>query len=122
VNKTFLSGFFITFLFLVSSFFVPVNRTQASTGAPYFGGIVTVEYACNTGLLVYVKDNISVVPPVSVVVPYMWLWGELPFLSYIPPHPGQELLGIALPVTVPCILGYVPIGAGFPIVYHGSSL
>lgn len=90
---------------------------SAATGFS-FGGRVTAEYVCNTGLLVYLKSS----APPFLVFPVMWLWGELPFLSYIPPHPGQQLLGVAAPATVPCVLGYVPIGVGFPIEFHGSSI
>ena len=113
-------------IFIISTFFlfcaIPFTEIHASiVGVPYFGGIVTAEYTCNTGLLIYVKDAIST-PPFFSIVPYMWLTGELPFLSYIPPHPGQELLGTALPMPMPCILGYIPIGFGFPIIYHGSSI
>ena len=101
---------------------LPQAAAQASVvGVPYFGGLVTAEYTCNTGLLIYVKDAIST-PPFFQIVPYMWLWGELPFLSYIPPHPGQELLGAASPTAIPCVFGYIPIGYGFPILYHGSSI
>jgi hypothetical protein len=80
-----------------------------------FGGKVTVVYPCNTGLLVYIKS-------IKGIIPLMWLWGELPFLSHVPPHPGQYILGRAFPTPVPCILGIIPIGVGFPIIYHGSSL
>lgn len=91
--------------------------TFAATGLS-FGGRVLYEYTCNTGLLVYIKSS----SPPYAVLPVMWLWGELPFSKYIPPHPGQQLLGVMAPAVVPCFLGYVPLGVGFPILFHGSSI
>jgi hypothetical protein len=83
-----------------------------------FGGRVTFEYYCNSGILAYIKSS----SPPYLTLPIMWYWGELPYSSYIPPHPGQLLLGIITPATVPCIVGYYPIGYGFPIQFHGSSI
>lgn len=80
-----------------------------------FGGLVTAVQPCNQGLLVYLKTATG---PMA----YMWHWGQLPYLSYIPPHPGQYLLGVAIPITEVCMLGYIPSGVGFPIKFHGSSL
>ena len=94
---------------------LPAITFAAVTGVS-FGGIVTAVQPCNTGLLAYVAS-----PKPPYVTPVMWLWGELPFLSYLPPHPKQQLLGKLAPVTVPCVLGVVPYGVGFPIIYHGSS-
>ncbi len=103
----------ICVVFIVLGLISPFHVSRAA-GVP-FGGLVTFEYVCNTGFLVYVATA-------KGVIPFMWLWGNLPFASHIPPHPGQYLLGMASPTPVPCILGYIPIGAGLPIIYHGSSL
>jgi hypothetical protein len=80
-----------------------------------FGGQVVSIQPCNTGLLVYIRTAYA-------VQPFMWFTGELPYSWYIPPHPGQWMLGMYSTVVVPCILGIIPMGAGFPILYHGSSL
>lgn len=80
-----------------------------------FGGMVTAMYLCDTGYLLYVNV------PLQGVQPFMWFWGELPYAWWVMPHPGQYLLGMAAPATVPCVLGIYTIGAGFPIVYHGES-
>ena len=103
----------LVLFFLTSS---PIITSAAVVGIP-FGGVVTAVQPCNTGLLAYVKS-----PKPPYVFPVMWLWGELPFRSYIPPHPGQFVLGKAAPVTAPCFLGFIPYGVGFPIMFHGSSL
>jgi len=120
--KRFFSRLIVATVFLLIIFVLPKTKIQASVvGVPYFGGLVTGETVCDTGLLIYVKDAIST-PPFFEVVPYMWFTGELPFMNHVIPHPGQELLGAALPATIPCIVGYIPVGYGFPIVFHGDSL
>jgi hypothetical protein len=80
-----------------------------------FGGRVTAIQPCNTGILAYLATARG---PLSV----MWFWGNLPFASYLPPHPGQYVLGRAGTTIAPCVLGTVPYGGGLPILYHGSSL
>ncbi|HVU06508.1 MAG TPA: hypothetical protein VHC46_04755 [Thermodesulfobacteriota bacterium] len=109
----------VVFLLLLA-FAAPFSFPDAAFAAPglSIGGTVLFQYVCNTGLLLYIK---SATPPYAVM-PLMWLWGELPFSKYIPPHPGQQILGVAAPTVVPCVLGYVPIGVGFPILFHGSSI
>ena len=79
-----------------------------------FGGKVTSITICNTGELVYVLTS-------KGIIPFMWFAGELPYLNHVPPHPKQELLGKALSVPAPCIVGVVPVGVGLPIVFHGES-
>jgi hypothetical protein len=86
----------------------------AVTGIP-IGGLVTAIQPCNTGILAYVLT-------MEGVVPVMWFWGNLPFLSHIPPHPGQYILGDGGTAVAPCVLGVIPYGGGIPILYHGSSL
>jgi hypothetical protein len=80
-----------------------------------FGGRVVSIQPCNTGLLAYLKTS-------KGPMPVMWFWGELPFLSYIPPHPGQQMLGKVGTALSPCVLGSVTYGAGLPVLYHGSSI
>lgn len=80
-----------------------------------FGGRVTAIQPCNTGILAYLATT-------KGPLPVMWFWGNLPFPSYIPPHPGQLMLGKMGPTPVPCVSGVVPSGAGFPILFHGSSI
>jgi len=84
-----------------------------------FGGIVIGQLPCTKpvpGFLLLIKT------PSTIVVPYLWAVGNLRFLSYIPPHIGQHILGMALPTPVPCIAGIIPMGVGLPIIYHGSSI
>lgn len=106
-----------TLVIVLAVVFLFTSLTIAYAAVPVpFGGLVTMIQPCNTGLLVYVLT------PLTGVIPFMWLTGELPFLMYVPPHPGQWLLGMAVAVPVPCVLGIVPYGAGLPIIMHGSSL
>lgn len=81
-----------------------------------FGGLVTAIIPCNSGELVYVLE------PFFGVIPVMWNTGELPFLMHVPPHPGQEMLGMLGTAFEPCIIGAIPTGGGLPILYHGESL
>lgn len=94
--------------------FVPlVARAQVP-----FGGKVVAQLPCNTGSLLYVATS-------KGPLPFMWLTGNLRYLSFTPPHVGQEMLGVAATVAMPCVLGVPPfaviLGAGLPIIYHGSS-
>ena len=68
------------------------------------------------------REFLLIKTPSTIVVPYLWAVGNLRFLSYIPPHIGQHILGMALPTPVPCIAGIIPMGVGLPIIYHGSSI
>ena len=79
-----------------------------------FGGKIVSQNVCNTGMLIYVKSAVA-------VKPFMWFWGNLRYSSHIPPHVGQSVLGLAGPTPAPCVLGSIPIGAGLPILFHGSS-
>ena len=79
-----------------------------------FGGLVVFTLPCNNGFLLTVLQFTG--PQF-----FMWNFGELPYLMFIPPHPGQNVLGMALPAPVPCILGLHPQGFGFPIIFHGES-
>jgi hypothetical protein len=94
---------------------VPALMTRAAVPLP-FGGLVTAVTPCDEGLLTYVLT------PLTGVIPLMWLWGELPFLMYIPPHPGQELLGWTATVPIPCTISGIPYNGGLPILMHGSSI
>jgi hypothetical protein len=107
--------FFFMLIFLAAPFSFCLAATTPTT-LP-FGGMISYEYVCNTGLLLYVLQ-----PTAKIPIPYMWYWGELPFLTHVPPHPGQELLGMSSATAVPCVLGYYVIGYGLPIIYHGSSI
>jgi hypothetical protein len=109
------------FLVVISmTFLLSIDVEAATSIARPFGGTVTAMQPCNTGLLLYIRTaNLTWG---FNVVPYMWFWGNLPFLSKIPPHPGQNMLGMVGPTPVPCVTGFVPTGAGLPILYHGASL
>ena len=104
---------FVCVVALVGTLVTPIMFAQAAL-LP-LGGQVTTVQPCDTGLLLYVKTFTG-------VIPVMWLWGELPYMMHVPPHPGQYILGQDSPTPVPCFLGFVPYGAGVPIVFHGDSI
>jgi hypothetical protein len=80
-----------------------------------FGGQVIFEIPCDTGLL------LTVLEPGAGAQELMWNYGELPYLSFVPPHIGQWLLGMTgLPEV--CAVGPLTIGIGNAITFHGSSL
>ena len=88
--------------------------SSSSGGMVPFGGRVTMTRSCNSGLLVTVQEA-------TAVNDYMWMSGNLKYLSYTPPHVSQYLVGQSAKSKVPCILGYVKIGSGALIIFHGSS-
>jgi hypothetical protein len=90
-------------------------KANATIGTIPFGGQVVSIQPCDSGLLLYLKGFWG-------ITPYMWTYGDLPYLMHVPPHPGQYMLGAALPAMVPCVLGILTVGTGFPIIFHGSSL
>lgn len=112
----------LTIFILTGSFFVAPRVGAITACAPVglcFGGVVTAVFPCDTGLLAYIAEPL----PAGVgatVLPYMWIWGVLPFANYIPPHPGQFMIGYATGFMV-CFVGIVPIGGGFIITGHGGS-
>lgn len=83
-----------------------------------FGGKIVTQFPCNTGFLLYIQSS-------KGIVPLMWMTGNLRYESYVVPHVGQQILGVAASAAAPCVLGVPPFatyfGAGAPIVYHGSS-
>ena len=80
-----------------------------------FGGFVTITKPCDEGFSLEVETAYG---PMKV----MWLWGELPFLMYVPPHIDQEMIGDLSPVPAICTIGGIPYDGGLPIIMHGSSL
>ena len=102
-------------LLLISFFSVIPFFSYATTVSPFFGGQVVMQQPCNNGLLLYVKTLIG-------IKPLLWTAGELPFLMHVAPHVGQYMIGMSAIATVPCTLGPVVVGAGYPIIYHGESL
>ena len=100
----------------IALFIAQAAYAQSVTGIP-FGGRVTAIQPCTTppGILAYVLTA-------KGPFPVIWFAPNLPFLSHIPPHPGQYLLGTAASAPITCIFGFVPYGVGFPILYHGSSI
>lgn len=106
------SKYFFVLLVLIIVFAPIILNAQTLP----FGGQVTYTQPCNTGLLLYVLQ------PLKGVQTYMWFTGNLPYLMRTVPHIGQNLLGMASPGPVPCVLGTIPMGSGFPIIYHGGSI
>jgi hypothetical protein len=90
-------------------------------GLPFsFGGeVVSINY-CIHGAV-----NIIIKPAGFFDVSYVW--GVPPETISVPPAPpikiGQQVLGIALPVPVPCIgFGlHPPIWYGWQVIYGGAS-
>lgn len=78
-----------------------------------FGGLIGFVQPCNTGYLLTVGT-----PRPGF---YMLMPGSLVF-AYRVFVPSAWILGIAAPATVPCVLGKIPMGAGFPIIMAGTSL
>jgi hypothetical protein len=88
----------------------------STPGLISFGGRVLMIQPCNSGMLLTVQE------PVNGMRQYMWFAGNLPYMMRVPPHPGQNIIGKAAIAPIPCILGIVGMGAGFPILYHGDSI
>ncbi len=88
------------------------------TESPFvpFGGFVSFMHLCNNGALIFVAPGIPpAVPAWFMITPATIHWSY-----YLFPHPGQQVLGKALPTIVPCFIGDAFIGAGFPIVDYGE--
>lgn len=83
-----------------------------------FGGMIYNLTRCVNGVLVELG------PP--SFDSYMWLADSSFSYSYGPPVvEGQWLLGMAFDEAyclVPCHAGLCPIGSGWAIIYHGSSM
>ena len=92
--------------------FVPL-RAEAQSVFPPFGGAILTVKPCNTGLW------ITIGPPNPGS--FMIMPGTILYL-YDAFHPVAETLGLYDPVTVPCVVGVVPIGGGFHVVMVGTSL
>jgi hypothetical protein len=92
--------------------FIPL-RSQAQSVLPPFGGAIITVVPCNTGLW------ITIGPPTPGS--FMIMPGTILYL-YDAFHPIAETLGLYDPVTVPCVVGVVPVGGGFHVVMVGTSL
>lgn len=104
--------FAVAALMLVS---IPIlANAQVDDGLLHFGGSVVWEVPCDDGLLLTVEQFTG--PQY-----FMWNYGELPYLMFVPPHIGQNLIGAADYVPSECWLGDEYMGYGFPIVGHGES-
>jgi len=92
-----------------------------------FGGTITNVTYCpdqiNSGVLVWL---LIIDEPMLGPQPFIWFIGELPFMMYVVPHVGQNLIGMATPTTINCTLRGSPMipsfPRGFPILFHGESL
>tara|TARA_B100000686_G_scaffold320640_1_gene372516 strand:+ start:1188 stop:1556 length:369 start_codon:yes stop_codon:yes gene_type:complete len=86
-----------------------VSQTPASF--PMGGKVLTV-LPCNTGIL------ITTGPPTPGV------WMDLPIALFgykVPTMPGLNILGKSSTFVEPCFVGPVPTGAGFRLMYSGTS-
>lgn len=102
---------------MVATLFFSFPAGAQATGI-YFGGWDVMQVQCNSGYLITFKSAEPAFKPSKI----MWNWGELPFLAYVPPHPGQSMIGFLAPVPEPCFLGKVKIGEGLPIEFHGENI
>jgi len=91
-----------------------VANAQAA-GIP-FGGPVTITIPCDGGMLVTVGPPV----PTTIFVSVAFMATPLFFL-YRALHTGAFWLGLYEPVPIPCIVGLVPIGAGFNVIMAGTS-
>lgn len=89
--------------------------TLAFVPIPLGGKVITTK-PCDEGLLLTLKTS------KGITGPFMWIWGNLPYLSRNIPHINQNILGMAKSVPVPCTISGFPYAGGLPIIYHGSSL
>lgn len=107
--------FFVAMLAFIV-IFVPTLHVAAFANMP-FGGMVKSIEPCDDGLLLYVRTF-------KGLLPFKWEYGQLPYMMHIPPHPGQNLLGMGMSsyIMSPCFVGPEYIGQGFQILYHGSSI
>ena len=115
VKKLLFSGFIIVFLVIgtaVGFFHIPKQAQAQSVVLPFGGTMITV-VPCNTGLW------ITVSPPVPGS--FMIMPTTLIYLYYLF-HPGALALGGYLPITIPCVVGVVPVGGGFKVIEVGTSL
>lgn len=95
---------------------VPLS-TSAQVG-PFisFGGhVLSINY-CTHGAV-----NIIILPAGGFPISYVWQAG-IP-VGLPPTHPGQQVLGLALPVPVPCIgFGtHPPVWWGLQVFYGGTD-
>lgn len=82
-----------------------------------FGGrVISINY-CTQGAV-----NIIILPAGFFPISYVWQAGTPVGLP--PTHPGQQVLGLALPVPVPCVgFGtHPPVWWGLQVFYGGTSL
>lgn len=96
--------------------------TFAQTPFISFGGrVLSINY-CIDG-----KVNIIILPAGTFPISYVWSLPPATITAtppFVPPtHPGQQVLGYAVPVPVPCIgFGtHPPIWYGLQVLYGGAS-
>lgn len=92
--------------------FVPL-RGEAQSIFQSFGGPIITEVPCNTGLW------ITVGPPNPGS--FMIMPGTILYL-YSAFHPAAQTLGLYSLVTVPCVVGIVPVGGGSQVMMIGTGL
>jgi len=97
---------FLLVLFTLLLTYSNFATAQVAIGSPVgglpFGGIPILISPCNTGFLYVVINPMGVGTGL-----YMF---PLPLL-------GPQVLGLFVPAPIPCILGIIPMGFGFPAIY-----
>lgn len=117
IKKLLFSGFIMAFLVIGTAygFFHFPERAQAQTELvlrPSGGPIITV-VPCNTGLWITVGPP----GPASLMI----MPTTLVYLYKIF-HPAGLVLGGYFPITIPCVVGVIPVGGGFKTMIIGTSL
>ncbi len=101
---------------------VPFTAQAALSPWVYFGGrVLTINYCINGAVQFVIKP--------AGVFPITYIWTPLTKHNYIdvrpplPPFPGEEILGTALPGIIVCVgPGLHPLSYfGLPVVFEAQS-
>jgi len=90
-----------TLLLTYSNFATAQIAIGSPVGGLPFGGFPILISPCNVGFL-YV-----VIHPLGLSGPFMFPM----------PLGGPQVMGLFVPAPIPCILGIIPMGFGFPVIY-----
>ena len=93
-----------------------VFKQESNAVVVDFGGYVYSAFPCLNGGILFVAQNVFKIPTTF----FQPGWGTYSFDSF-PPLPGKKIEGRALPIPVPCLIGftYPFFGAPIPIFYYG---
>jgi hypothetical protein len=96
----------------------PQTRIPRAEAQQPFGGMVTYIFYCDGGAYLLLNESTQ-----AGVIPgaYMWIYGNLPYERYVPPHTGQWLLGKWSGVALCSVSGEVITSAPM-IIWHGEGI